>query len=279
MLFRSYRPFPPLSHFVENLWLYSGFEPARLKEAIFPSGTVELVFNLHDDEIRIYKNARSDEYQRYSGAIASGPYAGPFVTDTTLEACVMGVHFKPGGAFAFLDCNVGDLRDSHFDLQAIWGAAAGELRERLCGTVSSARRFRLVEEFLKARLRRLEQHSAVALALSRLRGAESQMTRELAQDAGLSEKRFIDVFRFEVGLNPKLFTRIRRFQRVLGRANRPAVQDWADVALQHGYFDQSHLIRDYVAFTGISPTDYVHCLDYLRSRNMDAKFNHLPLVR
>src|SRR5215467_2327810 len=161
MLFRSYRPFPPLSQFVENLWLYSGFDSPRLKEAIFPSGTFELVFNLRDDEIRIYKRAGSDEFQRYSGAVVSGPYSVPFGTDTALEACVMGVHFKPGGAFPFLGCNADDLRDSHSDLQMIWGGAAGELRERLCRTLSLARRFNLLEEFLAARLRRLEQRSAV----------------------------------------------------------------------------------------------------------------------
>lgn len=102
MLFRSYTPSPPLSGFVENLWFYSGFETPRLKERILPSATFEFVFNLRDDEIRIYNDAASDKFERYSGAIVSGPYAGPFVTDTALEASVMGVHFKPGGAFPFL---------------------------------------------------------------------------------------------------------------------------------------------------------------------------------
>src|SRR5215472_7271332 len=124
MLFRTYKPAPPLTDFVENFWLYKGFSSPRLKEAVFPSGTFEIVFNLLDDEIRIYKSVRSEEFQRYSSALASGPYAGPFVTDTTLEACVMGAHFKPGGAFPFLGFNADDLRDSHIDLQTIWGSAA-----------------------------------------------------------------------------------------------------------------------------------------------------------
>jgi hypothetical protein len=94
MLFCSYKPSGPLSDFVENLWIYSGFESPVLNERIFPSGTFELVFNLCGDEIRIYKDPRSVKCQRYSGAIISGPYDGFFVTDTALEASVMGVHFK-----------------------------------------------------------------------------------------------------------------------------------------------------------------------------------------
>jgi hypothetical protein len=75
MLFRSYRPSPPLCDFIENFWIYKGFESPVLRERIFPSGTFELVFNLRDDEIRIYKNTQSDECRRFSGAIVSGPYA------------------------------------------------------------------------------------------------------------------------------------------------------------------------------------------------------------
>lgn len=279
VFFRSYKPPAPLSDFVENLWAYRGFESPRIKERILPSGTFELVFNLREDEMRIYKDSRSNEFQRYSGAIVSGPYAGPFVTDTALEACVMGVHFKPGGAFPFLGFGADELRDRHADLQMIWGRAAAAIQERLCSTRSLAHRFRLLEQFLKSRLRCLQHHSAVAFALAAFTRARWHMTRELAREARLSEKRFIDVFRREVGLKPRLFHRVCRFQRVLARANQSSERDWAGFALDHGYFDQSHLIRDFLSFSGLSPTEYVRGLDSLGQRGLSAKFNHLPLAQ
>ena len=279
MFFRSYRPRAPLSDFVENLWVYSGFESPRLKERIFPSGTFEIVFNLRDDGIRIYEGKHCDKCERYPGAIISGPYSEYFVTDTAVEASVMGVHFKPGGAFPFLGPSAHEVANKHVDLEAIWGGGAAEIRERLCEAVSLVRRFRLLERFLISRLfRPLEHHSAVALALAALCHAPSQMTRELAREACLSEKRFIDVFRFEVGLKPKLFTRMCRFQRVLARVHQVAAPDWALLALNHGYFDQSHLIRDFLSFSGLGPADYVGRLDDLRARGLRAKFNHLPLL-
>src|SRR5690242_10800034 len=111
MFFHSYKPAALLSDFVENLWVYNGFAAPRLRERIFPSGTFELVFNLHSDEIRIYKGSQANECVRLSGAIVSGPYAGFFVTDTALEASVVGVHFKPGGAFRFLGVAANELAD------------------------------------------------------------------------------------------------------------------------------------------------------------------------
>lgn len=280
MFFRSYKPHAPLSDFIENMWAYSGFESPRLKERIFPSGTFELVFNLHHDGIRIYDGVLSDKCQDCSGAIGSGPYGGFFVTDTAEEVSVVGVRFKPGGAFPFLGPLAGELADRHVDLRALWGPSSSEIRERLCETTWTQGRLRLLRKFLLSRLfRPFGRHSAVALALATLGRGTRQMTREVAREACMSEKRFIDIFRREVGLKPKLFHRICRFQGVLARVHQSSERDWAGLALDHGYFDQSHLIRDFLSFSGLSPADYVRRLENLRRHGLRAKFNHLPLAQ
>lgn len=281
MVFCSYNPGPPLSDFIENFWLYEGYVSPHLRERIFPSGTFEVVFNLRDDELRIYKAARPDYGARFSGAIVSGPYEGFFITDTAEEASVMGVHFKPGGAFPFLNLAADELADAHIDLRDAWGTAADEIHRRLCIERSPDRRFRLLRNALLSHLLRpLEHHPAVSLALNGFRHDTSRAAvRKWAQEAGLSDRRFIDVFRFEVGIKPKLFTRIQRFQRVLRLVHRLAAPDWGQLALQHGYFDQSHLIRDFLAFSGLSPADYVCRLRDLRNKGLHVKFNHLPLAK
>jgi AraC-like DNA-binding protein len=73
----------------------------------------------------------------------------------------------------------------------------------------------------------------------------------------MSHKHFIDCFRREVGLTPKTFYRIRRFQDVLaGIQSRKAVA-WADVACACGYYDQAHFVNDFVAFSGMNPSQYL----------------------
>ena len=280
MLFRSYKPAAPLSDFIENLWLYDGYESPCLKERIFPSGTFELVFNLRHDELRIYKATAPDQCTYFAGAIVSGPYNGFFVTDTEEEASVMGVHFRPGGAFPFLGVLADELVDSHVNLESLWGRQAREAHERLAEETSSTRKFRLLERLLLSRLSRShERHPAVSLALEGLCLNNSRaIVRKLARSSGLSDRRFIDVFRFEVGLKPKIFNRVHRFQRVLHLVHRVPEPDWADLASNHGYFDQSHLIRDFLAFSGLTPAGYLHRLNHLRSNRMHVKLNHLPLA-
>ena len=103
--------------------------------------------------------------------------------------------------------------------------------------------------------------------------------RKLAREAELSDRGFIDVFRSEVGLNPKLFSRIEGFQRVLGKAHRSLDPEWDQLALEHGYFDQSHLIRDFREFSGFSPADYLRRLKDLHDKGLHVKVNHLPVSR
>jgi AraC-like DNA-binding protein len=103
--------------------------------------------------------------------------------------------------------------------------------------------------------------------------------RKLARQAGASDHRFIDVFRSEVGLNPKLFHRVQRFQRVLTQLHQIEDPEWEQLALARGYFDQSHLIRDFLEFSGFSPADYLRRLKALRNNGLHVKFNHLPMSK
>ena len=99
---------------------------------------------------------------------------------------------------------------------------------------------------------------AVTGALKEFQKVPAAMTmNEVAEQSGLSQRRFIEVFRNAVGLTPKLFCRVRRFREALRQVDsgRPVI--WSDVALSCGYYDQAHFIHDFRAFSGINPTSYL----------------------
>jgi AraC-like DNA-binding protein len=80
---------------------------------------------------------------------------------------------------------------------------------------------------------------------------------DVVQRIGLSSRRFVDLFRAEVGLSPKVYCRIRRFNEALRRVEQLTDVDWVDVALSCGYFDQAHFNHDFRAFSGVSPSTYL----------------------
>jgi AraC-like DNA-binding protein len=274
MLYLTYAPGPPVSEFVDYFWLFDGGQTAR-KERIVPSGTSELVVNLQDDEVRIHHREQPERPTRFSGAVLSGTYSSIFIIDAMQHESMLGVHFKPGGASPFLGVLASELTDAHADLADLWGQAAHELRERLCTVNTHRKRFQVMEEVLTCRLRRSRKgHRAVPIALHLLGPTGTGASvRDVAREIGICHRRFSQLFAAQVGLPPKLFSRILRFQRARAMADQIKRLDWAQLASTCGYFDQSHLINDFQEFSGLSPTEY------LRRHKPDdrLKSHHVPI--
>ena len=79
----------------------------------------------------------------------------------------------------------------------------------------------------------------------------------LAESIGVSQRRFIQLFRDELGLAPKLFGRVQRFQQAIKAIDRRETVDWLDLALSCGYFDQAHFIHDFIEFSSLTPGEYL----------------------
>lgn len=256
MIYRNHTPRPPLSNFVELLWYSERPAPSHGSERVLPTGTTELVINLGDPGL--------EEFE----AVVAGPHTRFFVLDTTGPSAVIGAHFKPGGVFAFLGLPVHELYNLHVPLEAVWGGYVTELRERLLTVASPEARLRLLEQLLIARLdRERTQQAAVSHALAAF-GTGRRRIGEVVGETGLSARRFIDLFSEAVGLTPKAFCRVRRFQRAVGLLHGAGEVDWADTAIACGYFDQAHMIHDFREFAGLAPTAYLA----RRARHM----NHVP---
>jgi AraC-like DNA-binding protein len=272
MRFFHHIPAPPLSEFVGLLWLYEGYRQPHQKERLLPDGSMELVINLNEDQTRAYDPHDTGKFRTLSGSIVVGAHSEYFVIDTAQQHTVAGVHFKPGGAFPFLDLPASELRNTLVSLEDLWGGLAGQLRERLLEAATPQAKFAVLEQVLLALLaRRPSRHPAVAFALREFGGLPRTRTiADVTGQIGLSAKRFIQVFSDEVGLTPKLFCRVRRFQRALRLADKGRPVEWAAVAADCGYFDQAHFIRDFRAFSGINPSMYI--------AQRTEHLNHVPLA-
>jgi AraC-like DNA-binding protein len=269
MSYSAHRPRSPLSDFVDNLWSLSD-APRHAREHIVPSGTVELVINLQEDEFRIY-GALGEGCRQFRGALVSGCYSAPFGIDTREHAAIIGVHFWPGGAARLLGVPPGEIADAHVGLDNLWGYRATELRERLCAAPDERERFRILEEALVARLRSTRPgRGAVRAALTQLERPRIEVG-DVAEGFGLSRRRFIEIFTEDVGMTPKRYARVRRFQRALARLTPNRSPAWAELALECGYFDQAHLCRDWLELTGLSPAEF------LALREIQVKENHVAL--
>lgn len=254
----TYKPSAPLSHFVNEFWLCEDYLPAHAKERILPGGVMELVFLLSGTPPDIYYGANLDAVQPFRGALVAGARSEYFVIDTARPATVLGVYFKPGVSLPFFKVPARELHNLHVPLDTLWGLRGNDLYCQLLEARTSAQRFRILENALLAQLRNtVERHRAVDFALAAFnQGLASASVAQVTDQIGLSATRFIQVFGEEIGLTPKLYRRVLRFQEALRSITQQPTRNWTDIALSCGYFDQSHFINDFQAFAGISPSLY-----------------------
>ncbi len=264
-------PEPPLARFVQSLWLFEGGPQAHTHERALPDGCLQIIINLREDRHRIYDRRDLTRCRTLNGCLVVGPQTEFCVIDTPARMSLAGIHFKPGGAFPFFAPPIDELHASHVPLDALWGSFSTELREQLLEAATPDERLSRLEQALLRRLANPAMpHPAVGFALHQLQSGPAVPTiTEIVDQTGLSPRHFIARFRQQVGFTPKLFCRVRRFHRALERIASGGSINWADLALETGYFDQAHFIHDFKAFSGINPSAY--------SASRPWHSNHVPL--
>jgi AraC-like DNA-binding protein len=245
---------PALTPFVSSLSYHRGALPPG-RERILPDGTMTLMVNLDEDEFRTYSGPGNSTVRRVRGAVLGGASACPTVIDTQEQRCGLAVSFRIGGAAPFFPGSLADTSSQLVELDALWGRDGAVLRDRLLAAATPAAQFRVLESMLLSQVTLpLAADQAIACAAAALdRGVP---VGQVSDHLGLLPKRFVRRFRDQVGLTPKLFSRVRRLQRVLGSLDPGQPTDWATVAAEHGYCDQPHLIDDFRDLTGITPGAY-----------------------
>jgi AraC-like DNA-binding protein len=258
MLYRYRVPQPPLDAVIASIWVYQHEPAPHALERILPTGAAQLIINLKEDQTRSYDPARGFRCETASGTIVAGVSSRYGVIDTSEQEHVLGVVFRPGGTGPLLGVPADETCDRDVPLDALWGRArTAELRERLLACRDAEAQLDVMEAVMRAMWTPPGLHPAVVFALSVLdRAPHSPSIGAVTEAIGLSPKRFIDHFKAAVGVTPKRYCRIRRFQRAVTRAHQGRGVDWTQVALDCGYFDQAHFIHDFRAFAGLTPTAY-----------------------
>jgi AraC-like DNA-binding protein len=253
-----YRPAAPLDRYVQCFWWSRRDSPQEYCEHILPSGGVQLLFALHETPILCWPGALSKRKFAWSGSLVHGPQWNYYMAGPKPRGAVAGVAFRPGAAAAVLGLPMEELADRHVSLSTLWGRRGQELHERLMAATDSEV-FGILEQSLRASIQQsLLMHSAVAQALSTFSATRSSVrVTEVQRESGYSPKHFIMLFRAAVGLTPKHYCRIQRFNTVLRLLASPNKRDLAEIATSGGYADQAHFTREFRELAGTTPTQYL----------------------
>lgn len=267
------QPIPALRPFIKLIWAADERKPQASnrmvrtdRERLLPSGAMHLVFRLNDSPIRIFDSVDDPEGETFRRGVIGGTRAGFYVKDISESGRTVGAMLQPGASKLLFGAGADEFAGRHTGVDDVWGQDANRLWEALGEVMDLDRQMNIFEQFLIRRLPRVfGVHPAIAHALSRF--SSTLDIGEIVNETGYSHRRFIELFRRDVGLPPKTFTRLIRFQRTLKLFEKKS--PWIDMSLEAGFSDQAHFNREFREFTGVTPSEY------LLTRTGDSL--HLPI--
>jgi AraC-like DNA-binding protein len=245
----------PLRPFIKFLWASdeAKIDAPTHRERLLPTGSMHVVFRLSDQPIRIFGSVEDRRGHVFGCAVVAGLRSRYYVKDVPQSAPSVGAVLQPGAAQFLFGVPADELAEQHTSLDALWGSRSADMHELLREQNSLQEQLDLFESFLTRQVPVASSiHQAVAYALKRLPMMD---IAHVVRETGYSHKQFIKLFRTTVGLPPKLYCRILRFQRVLKMISEQQFSP-VDIALQLEYSDQAHYNRDFREFAGISPGEY-----------------------
>jgi AraC-like DNA-binding protein len=227
---------------VSAVWVMQvGADGAAYEHRTVPNGSVELSYELGADRVHV-----------------SGPHRLPTVERLASGSTVVGIRFHPGVAPSVFGLPASELVDRRIEVESLWDRGAAMLAERLAEAGSPGAVARLLEDEVAARTAvAAEPDALVTNAVDRLQPWRQENVGALASGLHISSRQLRRRFLAALGVGPKTFQRVRRFQGFLALTQGHEDVGLARLAQRAGYADQAHLTRECSALTGLTPRAFL----------------------
>jgi AraC-like DNA-binding protein len=262
-------PSGPLGRFVAELTV-TVRAPAQSEHVGLPQGYADMVFRLFNGGARQASRPGSSDLH------AVGTQRQAFCVPVSDIRATVVIRFRPGGAYPFFRLPMRDLADQVLPIEDLWGASGRALHERLMERADTAGWLALIQDALLARMQRADDFEpapaqAASVAVRAIvRSPAIPALDAVTAELGICRRQLRRIFNEAVGMGPKAFARIVRFDRTIRAVESVGAPDWADIAAGAGYYDQAHLIRECHGFTGMTPTAFLRLLKSTRTTSIPA---------
>ena len=217
----------------------------------FPGGNIDLVLQFGSPQLYSLRHGPIPALSVFGLRTHVEPFIVPATTDLII------VHFHPGGGSYFFPIDLDELTDSVVSLDQLWPESVIQQIYELT-VLSRGQRLERLEQILLHQMRpRWDAPPYLFRAVSAFHRFDGQISiQTVAQKLDISASQLERSFQRYIGVTPKSLARIIRFQMAVWHIRQCPPQSWANFALQHGYADQAHLIREFAAFINLTPTEF-----------------------
>lgn len=268
MNFKYVKPSGILANYIKYYWvLESDVSEGRIWERVIPTTNIELMFHYKNPFVSQKKSEHAKSQPR---SFISGLKNDFVDVATNGDSGVIAVSFHPFGACNFFRFPLLEIEDKSAELSDIDNAGFTPVEEQLCLSRTLHERIALIEQYLLSRFRPVasDDLNLMKEGLRLLDNRNGQLEiYSLSRHLCLSEKSLQRKFNTLIGKSPKKFARIVRFQEIIRCLSENNNRSLTEIAIDNGYFDQAHFIRDFKSLSGYSPKEFLLHYPCLESTN------------
>jgi AraC-like DNA-binding protein len=254
MIYIEHVPGLPLARWIDRIWYCRASALPYAQERVLPSGSMQILFNLAGETLTEVSEDPSNSARAVSHSLLAGPRCRYELIDSRDLQELLGILFLPGGAAPLLRTNASTVFGRFISLADVYPRTT--IRDRLRELSTPQEKLKAAEQWLLSLIRK-ETSTPKTLIDGGLRLLCRQTVHQTASSLGVSERRLSQVFAAEVGLSPKQWSRIARFQKAVRQLHAGRYERLDQLALECGYYDQSHFCRDFTAVAGMDATAYL----------------------
>ncbi len=247
-------PSVELAGIVHEYWEVKG-RLSPFREAVLPNGYVEVMVNLGPVH-RVFEGRGTGVWDH---SWFSGLQERSIFIESLEGTHLVSARMYPLGATRLLGFAAARTANSIIDLEILTGADAGELRQRLLAADAPDARFAILEAFLGDHFAAVSSiPSFVSDAAARIEQSHGCLrVADMHEELGVSRKHLAVSFTRYVGVSAKAYARIQRFMWTVDQLRLVSEVEWSRLAVEAGYSDQSHLVRDFQRVGAATPTEYL----------------------
>jgi AraC-like DNA-binding protein len=258
MIYKEIAPHEKLKPYIKSYYLFESESEKEFEDIVFPSGLMEMIFNLGDG---IWETSTGNTFQVTPKIELWGQLIKPLAVRSKGKHTMLGVKFYTHTAAYFLKEGIHEFNNRVTDLTDVMDHSVKELHQQLLEAADLKIRINLIENFFSGKLpikniSTSDKIQKVGRLLSTMKENHSdENVSELASKYGITPRYFHKLISQYTGLSPKLYYKINRFQQSL-KLIAGKDTSLTSIACDCGYFDQSHFIKDFKSFTGLTPSVY-----------------------
>jgi AraC-like DNA-binding protein len=255
MRYQKFQPASALRPFVECYFIWEGESSGRIEIQSPPNGFSAMVFN-YADQHWAYQNI--NDVLEVPKAFASGQFTSNYHLVLNGKIGMTGIVFRPATLYNFFGLRMSELVNNRMPLSLLPNISSGQLLDRIKNQQSDDGRIRILEEFVQSNASKGKSNlSVIDEAIDYIDGCKGCISVEaVATHLKISrrylEKKFMD----KVGISPKFYSRIKRFGALSNIIAHSKDIDWQQIILDFGFYDQSHLVKEFLEFNQMNPSEY-----------------------